>query len=514
VIVAGGSDTTFRAMVGLADLWQESGLSGCPHRTGVGPTQNSCQTDITTNLANYQGDTIANANPVGSGGGIGSLNGNGGAGGTHEGSVNPINNTSRTDTDGVGGATVTVTGGSPTVTDSVATSADEGKSVSGPGIPVNTYVGPGTVTGGQFGLSSAPDQNRPINATAGGTSVTIQPYACVNGTTGPNVDVARSSRAERTSGANTAAPCANELIADTFWGYAQDGVEVIGFNHHGDLLNSNPNLTANQIANIWNCTGGTGTGGRVRWSDILPSVTAGGPDDGDIVPWRMNTSSGTHDTFRDWVRANTVPPQGGFTPNAAGCTRQLATAGVPLENDIKPLINDPSAGTFGTGDDNPENWMWWGSFGVFNTFPYTSNYTRAGTPYVATAASITGKLPGLQSILNLTYPISRTLFHVTRKADADCVKAAGSTTSCDFNGVPGPGGDLNVTGGTKGTPGAIREFTRFLCRVSNTQQGTDPFTGANFGGEITTAISNAGFTVIKSAAPSPRTPGTRCKIDT
>ena len=44
----------------------------------------------TSNLGNWQGDTIAQANPVGSGGGIGALNGNGGSTGTYQGTVNPV----------------------------------------------------------------------------------------------------------------------------------------------------------------------------------------------------------------------------------------------------------------------------------------------------------------------------------------------------------------------------------------------------------------------------------------
>src|SRR5262249_56759713 len=56
VVVAGGSDTTYRAMVGVADLWEVSGLGGCPHSTGVGTAQNSCAADLSaSNLGNYQG---------------------------------------------------------------------------------------------------------------------------------------------------------------------------------------------------------------------------------------------------------------------------------------------------------------------------------------------------------------------------------------------------------------------------------------------------------------------------
>ena len=504
VVVGGGSDTTYRVQVGITTLWNLSGLSGCPHSTAVGTAQNSCQSDMTTNLGNYQGDTFAQANPVGSGGGIGALNGNGGATGTQQGTVNKIDQGAgypRTDSVGT-------TSGSATVNDPSIKSADLGMSVRATGIPEGTFVGSVT-PGTSFTLSSAANINRTLTATAtaSGVSATIAKYGCVNGTTGPNPDFARSSRAAATSGG--AAPCGNELAADTFWGYAQDGVELIGFNHHGDLLNAATALTPAQIKNIYTCSGGTGTGGRVRWSDVLPSVTAGGPDDADIVPWKMNTASGTYNTFRDYIRSATATP--GFDPNSGSCTRALASGGVPLENDIKPLINSPAALGTGTSADNPENWVWWGSFGVFSSFPYTSNYTRSSTNFQAKAAAINGQLPGTANILARTWAISRTLFHVTRKADADCVKTG---TSCDFLGAPGPalpggGNDLNVTGGTSGVSGAIREYTRFICRSDATSQGIDPFTGVNFNSEITSAIQATSFTTIRGAS---KTPGSRCEV--
>jgi len=66
LVVGAGSDTTYRAQTGITELYNLSGLSGCQHRTGVGVAQNQCQADIATNLGNYQGDTFAQANPVGS----------------------------------------------------------------------------------------------------------------------------------------------------------------------------------------------------------------------------------------------------------------------------------------------------------------------------------------------------------------------------------------------------------------------------------------------------------------
>jgi hypothetical protein len=507
IVVGGGSDTTYRAQTGLTDLWNLSGLSGCQHSTGANANQNNCQADIATNLGNYQGDTFAQANPVGSGGGINSLNGNNSASNTYHGTANPIANPSRVDTVGT-------SNGSPTVTDTTIGAGDLGESVSGAGIPKASYVG--TVTpGASFVLSSAPNVQMTVNATATATvSATIATYDCVTATTGPNADFARSSRAPNTPTGGSA-PCGDELRADTFWGFGQDGVAVIGFNTHGNLLNglAAPELAPNDLFDIWNCSGGTGTGGRVRWSDIITSISPGSANDADIVPWQMNTASGTFSTFQNYIKNNASGVPTGWSPNGQACDRKLADGSLPLENDIKPLIKDPATLGTGTSNNNPENWMWWGSFGVFSAFPNTSNFTR-GTAWSAKDAAINGITPGTGNILQLTYPISRTLFHVTRKADADCPKTSGV---CDLSGNPGPtlaagGTDLNVTGGTGGVSGAVREYTRFLCRPGTAQQGVDPFTGLNFDTEITGAINAAGFTTIKNTVKTGGSTQSRCVI--
>jgi hypothetical protein len=590
VIVGGGSETTYFAMNRITGIYQESSNSGCLHSTGVNNIQNSCASDQPNNLFNYQGDTVAQANPVGSGGGIGALNGNGGSGATMQGSVNPILNPSRVDSGNT-------TSGSATVADATATASDVGKSITGAGIPDSTYVGPAT-TAGSIHLSSAPDQQLDVNATAtaAGVSLTLQTYDCVTGTTGANPDFGRSSRGPNITGGS--APCGNELRADTFWGYGQDGNEIIGFNNHGNMLNAlaAPDLTGQTVFNIWNCTGGTGstvgadrtdaaaavTSGsatvtdpaittadvghgvtgtgipantfvgavnntlhtfklsssatsqvdvlatsngtgvvvkasqRMRWSDVIPGLAggAGGPNDADIVPWGMNTGSGTFGTFNAWVIANSNAPAG-WTMDGQACDRKLQPDNIfPLENDIKPLINDGASqplSNVATSPNNPENWMWQGSFANLSTFQFLSQAVNNGTTYTAIQARINGTLAGFANILDRSWPIARTIYHVTRKADADCVKTAGA---CDFLGHPGPaiaagGNDLNVTGATSGTRGAVREFTRTLCRQSAAQQGTDPYTGVNFNTGLTSAINGAGFTIIKATS---RTPGSRCQV--
>src|SRR5262249_274870 len=129
---------------------------------------------------------------------------------------------------------------------------------------------------------------------------------------------------------------------------------------------------------------------------------------------------GTFNTFKAFIL--------GADPNSGGCSIALGgTHGgsLPLENDVKPIFNSIGAG-FGTGDLNPENWMWWASFGVFSAFPTTASITASqnGVFYQAVAAKVApndtspGVLPSTD--LASTYPIQRILWQVTRKGDADC----------------------------------------------------------------------------------------------
>jgi hypothetical protein len=79
--------------------------------------------------------------------------------------------------------------------------------------------------------------------------------------------------------------------------------------------------------------------------------------------------------------------------------------------------------------------------------------------------------------------------------------------------IAGTTNDLNVTGARGGTAGAVREFTRFICRLQGTTQyGPDPYTGTNMGSEITTAFNNAGFTVTPTSPATFRSPGSKCFV--
>jgi hypothetical protein len=442
-IVDGGSDTTYRAMVGITNLYGIAGLNGCVHQTSNNANLNKCNLGGGAELArgtNWQGDTIAQANPVGSSSGVASLNGFKGANAsvTYAGTANPV--------------------------------------------PAGTCLD----------TSSNP---------------------------APNADMARSSRGPRRPGGSGTpqALCGDELAADTFWGFAQDGIEVTAFNARGaevqgKIPNPGATITPQELVNIYNCTFN-------NWSDI-PSlgIAPGSPTDGPIEPWGMNSASGTFAAFQNFL-INVGGAPAGFDPNAGGCIRKIGGSVLPFENDIKPIVDSVTLSSTPTSVDNPKNWIWWGSFGVFSAFPFTSNYTKGGFGVQAIAAPVNDSLPSPSNIIANTYPIGRTLYHVTRKQEADCPAAP----ACNFTGNPGPaipqgvggcntaGGctDFNVAGPSSGEPGAVREFTRFLCRGSASQSGIDPLTGANFFTEITGAINQAGYTIVPSAI---REPGSRCDL--
>ena len=559
VIVGGGSDTTAVAMLNIGDLWSKSAINnGCQHTVPATPgQQNQCDNTVDKPFlqSNWDGDTIAEANPTGSGAGRAALENRSNATQSYEGTVNTFSNPAvRTDNN------VTLTNGSAVVGDTAATANDVGLMVTSAttGFPTPVYVGavnPGVSL--SLSASKTAQKDDPFTGTTTSTaSITLSKYGCLNATTsaGSVPDFGRSSSTPSGSGV---ADCGAELNGTTFWGYAHDSVEVGGFGANALALNGATGgvVDANLIAAIWECTGTpTGVGAisglgatshKWTWNDVATYTGIGAPLAGNtnqIVPWGMNTGSGTYGTFNSYVVNNTSPKQANFTADGGapggtgGCAASLngGTAGTdyPLENDVKPLFANTNSGLtgsglqgFGAGGNNPNNWLMFGSFGVFSAFPYTSSITSSITGssvfYQLTAAALNGLgvnsgtsfLPSTS--LTSNYPIQRILWHVTRKGDADCpgVMSAGVRV-CDFTGQPGPTigagptTDLNVVGGTSGTSGAVREFTRFICRNLN-QQLTDPFSGVNEFNAVTAAINGAGFTVVPSAQ---RTAGTRCDV--
>jgi hypothetical protein len=215
-------------------------------------------------------------------------------------------------------------------------------------------------------------------------------------------DLARSSRQPNTSGGNCGG--GNELTCDTFFGFATDGVQIFSWNFgtvnratevQTDLTHG---LTADDLCMIW-------TGQWTMWNQIpgLGAIT----DNGPIVPWRMNSGSGTEATFNNFIKNNTQDTNhctGVSTLNVStqATARPLHDGTSPFENDTKPVLNDAQNNVFDptTGNpagvtmpqcttansaagivDNaascqdPANWIWWGSFGLMSSHSFLSSPT-------------------------------------------------------------------------------------------------------------------------------------------
>jgi ABC-type phosphate transport system substrate-binding protein len=262
----------------------------------------------------------------------------------------------------------------------------------------------------------------------------------------PPISYARSSRGPN-AGLET-----TEL---QFWGYARDAIAVTTF---GTRLGVS--LTKQNLIDIYTCA-------VTDWSTL-----GGAP--GTIIPWDMNSSSGTRATFASYIG---VP--------FGTCVRKLSTGIAPFENDVKPLLADAN-----TTAANVNDMIWWQSFGNWQTYPYTKNGTVAGAPVNTNLVTVDTVAPSNATVTNGSYPILRSLFHVTKKADA-------------ANGTA-----PDVTGADAGAGGSVREFTRWICKP-NTAHATNVVTGRNQRTEIVLAINGEGFQQIPSAL---RTPGSLCVI--
>jgi len=363
------------------------------------------------------------------------------------------------------------------------------------------------------------------------------------------VDFALSSRAAKTSGGNcplanpTSGLAGDELQCDTFWGVAADGVEVFTWGSTVAANADNTNvgtltagLTGQDLANIWTCV-------YTTWGQLpeyAAAVAAGlsvPPSNAPIVPWSMNSGSGTYADFNNYVAANSTDAT--FTadvnaaeytgagtnpqPPAGKCAREVVGAQPnPPENDVKPPLEDVQANQGGLSQNpldtnNPANWIWFGSYGLLSAYSYLSQPSLFGNQYSTFSAPINGQLPSTADIGNGTYAIPRVLSIVTKKADADCPLNAGGT-ACQLTLGPTNGNgtvDLNINGGTTGKSGAVREFVRFLCRTKaesfsgTTPTPADPYTGISDYTDVGSVISGSGFTLIPTAQ---RSPGSNCAV--
>ena len=492
LIVGGGSTTLYKIAQGFADLYNSTSTcatnnasydpaSTPPATTAypqTSPAFNQCdptsQTFTGVNTGgNYDGDTVAIAGSVGSSTGIASINSD------HAGTA--------------------------------GTYAYEGTNSNLPTTPTNQLTGENGFGTADFGLSS---------------------------------------RAAKTTGGNCAG--GNELTCDTFWGVAADGVQVFTWGSVVSGTTDSTSLGANTLGftptdlfNIYECIDTT-WGQLSQYSAAVAAGDPVPPSNAPIVPWSMNSNSGTYADFNNYVSGQTgntftaddhvaeysaTNPGGSATsptPPAGSCARELSSTAnpLPLENDVKPLLEDVQANQGGLNQtalstNNPANWVWFGSNGLLTAYQYLSNPSLFGNSYKTSPQLLNGTPPSASTIGGGTYPAERILNMVTRSTDATCPL---SGTTCVLTGGPVNANgvtDINVMGGTSGPSGAVREFIRFLCRTkaqntftSGTTTAfdpTDPYTGTADFTEIGQVITNSGFTLPPTAD---RSSGSDCDVTT
>jgi ABC-type phosphate transport system substrate-binding protein len=320
------------------------------------------------------------------------------------------------------------------------------------------------------------DHDLMLGAAATGSSSGVTALLSTGVQYNPPIDWARSSRGP--SGTET-----NEL---TFWGYARDGISVLTFGSRQGV-----SFTRQNLIDIYTCQPNAD-----NWADFgLPA--------GPIIPWSVNTNSGTYASFLTYLG----------NPTLGTCVRVLTTGVAPFENDVKPILADQGPVPGYGPDDDENNYLIWMSTANWLTYPFTKNGFVDGNLNPATAnqpinsfqATIEGTTPSDATLFNSTYAIMRTVYHVTRNADADCRQTAGSAGPCDNVGA-------EVYGADTGKRGAVREFTEWMCRTSNTQHATNTVTGRGYRTEIVAAINAEGFQQLSSAVPGLRTAGYACEV--
>ena len=311
-----------------------------------------------------------------------------------------------------------------------------------------------------------------VSAAAAGSGAGINALLSTGVQYNPAIDYARSSRGP----ASTA-----ETDDTTFWGYARDGIAVITFG-----TRSGVSLSKQDLKDIYQCT-------KTDWSQFgLPA--------GKIVPWDMNSSSGTRASFVAYLDNITF----------GACVQKLTTGVAPFENDVKPILGDAGPDlAFGTADDAENNYVWWMSFGAWLKYPFTKNgkIDGSGAAINSQLVTVDGTTPDQGSIFDSSYAIMRTLFQVTRDGDADCRQAPNTAGACD-------NANNTVYGATSGKGGAVRMFTQWLCQTSTATHAIDPLTGVNYRTEIVGALNAEGFQQLSSLVPGLRSAGYSCEVHT
>lgn len=279
------------------------------------------------------------------------------------------------------------------------------------------------------------DHDVAVSAYPTGSSSGVRELTANPAVPGGLYDYARSSRGPNSSGET----------GTVFWGVAKESIAVVTFTGRAAA-----DLSDQDVKDIYSCT-------KTNWSQVGNGAYGSGP----IVPIGMNPDSGTYASFRSFL---------GFEPNNGACVVGLngQKSIYPFENDIKQLNENAFLNA------NKANAVFWMSSAAWRAYPFKRQDAQLNTINTRSAINPAQVASG-------QYPITRFIYHVTRATDAAPVGATDE-----------------VTGGTAGKSGAVREFTEFLCKGSG-RHGLNEFTGLTNFVELGKAYTATGYFTVPAA---------------
>ncbi len=272
-------------------------------------------------------------------------------------------------------------------------------------------------------ISENHDHDEVLSAFPSGSSNGVRGVCgTLSGTATLASNYARSSRDKQSS----------DCTGLTFKAFARDAIVPLIFPNGGAPSAGVTNLSKSQLLGIFTqpCT-------INNWNQL------GGPN-APIIPWGVQTGSGTYLSFRNFLD--------GLDPNgcAGGISETNRTPFIIFENNAAPIA--------AAGATVQSRSIHWFSYGRFVSAPFT----RAGgsstqiNSITATPATISG--------LGSTYPARRFLWNVFR---------------------------------TAGVTQATSTYLDWTCKT--TAHAIDPETGKNYDALIGSAISSTGFIRLKGA---------------
>lgn len=265
-------------------------------------------------------------------------------------------------------------------------------------------------------------------------------------------------------------PVSSDCTGLKFYGYARDGIIPINWrtltgSHAADQDGSGSTSTAVNKLTKAQLLGIFGDCTITTWGQLNGMGSA---DTTPIEVWGVSSSSGTYQTFNEYIGTNTSSyPNGANScvtagdPDGAGAL----TSRIIQENDAAQIL-DSNGGT-----NNAANSIWYMSYG-----PWQSNVNvKGGSSQLAVANTTSYVSAGGTSIINGTYPISRYLYQVLIS---------------DSSKIPTARADAHA---------AAKGFVDWLCRnldLVNDAGGTGAHRSATkkaYGTQIQTALNTEGF---------------------